>query len=1721
MWVCLLFALVISTNCWADPTDVTWDGTSGHEHPSGTTESPASDTKSGITVTTNWSTQSGLCVRTGCTNGNCYNFEYAPADNYIDITTDGKILQTVYVSITNTNNVANVTIAFSSASTYDGNNLESPTSISVINSYSSDGSCEVTAPSNARSARIHGPSAWGPYLHRIRVIAQSEDCPKLTASFSTGTGSGTAPDNIEKCEGASFTMPGKGSMTKAGYALIGWKKDNAGDLIAVGQNYTMPAGGVSFTAQWELIPVVSMPADSVKVHGTDFEVSWVIPGICDLRNYIDPYNNGSKISDQATDDSDVLSYADGIITCAGDAVGCGQHGVAFPIVPTTNVTSITIDCKGNTGFPSTHTIWGGVINSSSTYTYWDYASDLHEYRPADFGTTYNSRRTFDIDTKYWTDYSGNYSTSTSIDYIAVFGNAGCSSPGYNSFSVREARYHVAGRPDIDHVVLMRTKANSDPALTDTTETSVTKRVYSGIKSYYYDEDEKEEGTTYYYTIFAVHADGTLSSRTVVGKSTAEAEKFAVTYDVNGASGDDIPASASYTAGRTFTLPLQGDLHKSGHKFGGWNDGSTTTAAGASYTMPDPGAPVSFTAVWNEFSVPQVTNLAVGEAVDKEVPLSWSIPGICDLSNPVVPKYQNNCTLLTKVYYPEGDSVGVAGNTTADNQFGVAFEIPSTTTNLEWISFEYKGNFASNAHLWAGACDAASGANAYWEFEDNMSVRPTNASEFVQSKQFTPNRAYWGEAWITNPISDRYLSQIAIYGNTSGSGIDGLKYAIRNVRYHCTTFDVDIDHIVLVRKEGSAPENATDGTVYNVGTKSHFVDTDDTKEFGQTYYYSVYAVHADGTLSEATTTSHTVVATATCEVSFNIGEGTIGDAPTSVVKPANGTVTLPSIGTVYKPFYAFTGWKKNNAGDLLSAGSTYTVTAEDVTAETISFTAQWTEDNTTIRIPNTKTFGVSNKPANINTISDVDFNNDGNVDAALDIQNTAAEWSVFIQPGYYEVSMLSAVWRYGMKYTLSLIDPLTDTPVKTFFTKNISRNQNQTQYLNDTVGTFDLTDLIKGKRYVLKIEDTWTGCYLRVHDINFNPVTPEEIASETVLDANNTVTTGLTTATDVDFPGDNDESINLYNKQMDWVVKIAKGYYNISLLYGAPQYSTRVSVALIDPEGVEPTRWFCPDQTDRNGHYHYTSGAAETQYYSIGAGKYNLNNIDPEKTYIVRVHDEYNGSNQLRVKNLTFTLLEPIEIENEVVLNAANSITPNIAMATSVDFTGDSNPDEAMNLRKGGSSPGTNPVEWEVTIARGIYNLALEFGTYSGSGNSLRAKVELIDPSSVESDKVLMTKYVSSTNFASNQYVEIALGACAFTSVTEDKKYIIRVSDNSDPGSYCSLLVRSLTFTPVAPVEIPSVTRLDATNVFDAPGIVDSRIDIKNRQEAVWYANMMPYVYDINLHYTVASGDTKVRFGIIDVESGDTAFVHQQNKYGAGTYTISVPGQNLRSAITAGKMYKIIVKDNYANNGSVPQIDYLEFVHHAETHTRTGLTVGNYGTICLPYAVAAEDRNGAELFEIEEWDPNGASLTLSQLTNNENMVAGRPYIFQATAATATFRYYAEGDEAAAGSNNGLVGSYVQKLILQNDDNYIIYNNKLYLVNSEAYVGANRAYIHKQDQVQPAPAYRRRVTLSVNGAQVATDIDLINDPAQMTKYIENGHLFIFRDGKLYNAQGQLVK
>ena len=81
------------------------------------------------------------------------------------------------------------------------------------------------------------------------------------------------------------------------------------------------------------------------------------------------------------------------------------------------------------------------------------------------------------------------------------------------------------------------------------------------------------------------------------------------------------------------------------------------------------------------------------------------------------------------------------------------------------------------------------------------------------------------------------------------------------------------------------------------------------------------------------------------------------------------------------------------------------------------------------------------------------------------------------------------------------------------------------------------------------------------------------------------------------------------------------------------------------------------------------------------------------------------------------------------------------------------------------------------------------------------------------------------------------------------------------------------------------------------------------------------------------------------------------------------------------------------------------------------------------------------------------------------------------------------------------------------------------NTGVKIGQYRCYL-QMDEVSavtssPAPG-RRRITLGVQGEQVATGIDQVpSDQVQSTKVLIDGHLYILRGEKMYDAKGQLVK
>ena len=253
------------------------------------------------------------------------------------------------------------------------------------------------------------------------------------------------------------------------------------------------------------------------------------------------------------------------------------------------------------------------------------------------------------------------------------------------------------------------------------------------------------------------------------------------------------------------------------------------------------------------------------------------------------------------------------------------------------------------------------------------------------------------------------------------------------------------------------------------------------------------------------------------------------------------------------------------------------------------------------------------------------------------------------------------------------------------------------------------------------------------------------------------------------------------------------------------------------------------------------------------------------------------------------------------------------------------------------------------------------------------------------------------------------------------------------------------------------------------------------------------------------------------------------------WTITIDGEGVASIVAVAGS-KTVMQYNSGSTifscyGSATQKPVKIFKRDAApepsyTEVRNGLTEGWYYTMCLDKAVTAVQ--GGTIWRVLSKAQNGTDVILEEVTGT--LDAGRPYIFNATAATLEVAYTGDAvDNPVTEGNNGLVGSFSQVKIANVNTNYIIYNNALYFVNTDnVYVGAHRAYLDmtgvpaynsNNEPQQGAP--RRRVTMAVYGEQTTTGMDELNATENPVKMIINGQLFILRGEKMYNANGQLVK
>lgn len=179
------------------------------------------------------------------------------------------------------------------------------------------------------------------------------------------------------------------------------------------------------------------------------------------------------------------------------------------------------------------------------------------------------------------------------------------------------------------------------------------------------------------------------------------------------------------------------------------------------------------------------------------------------------------------------------------------------------------------------------------------------------------------------------------------------------------------------------------------------------------------------------------------------------------------------------------------------------------------------------------------------------------------------------------------------------------------------------------------------------------------------------------------------------------------------------------------------------------------------------------------------------------------------------------------------------------------------------------------------------------------------------------------------------------------------------------------------------------------------------------------------------------------------------------------------------------------------------------YKRTNLTVGNYGTICMPYVVAAGKIVGAEFYSIagkeEKDDGTVTSVYLEKVTGD--LVAGQPYIFKATAETLTCTITSTSGEAEkAGKHNGLIGCFEETEVPEGDNIYVLKNNKLYKRGTQDWkIAAGRAYIDLSPITAPSSAPTKGVIKIGVSGDGTTGI---------------GAVTAEHDNVYYNLQGQRV-
>ena len=288
---------------------------------------------------------------------------------------------------------------------------------------------------------------------------------------------------------------------------------------------------------------------------------------------------------------------------------------------------------------------------------------------------------------------------------------------------------------------------------------------------------------------------------------------------------------------------------------------------------------------------------------------------------------------------------------------------------------------------------------------------------------------------------------------------------------------------------------------------------------------------------------------------------------------------------------------------------------------------------------------------------------------------------------------------------------------------------------------------------------------------------------------------------------------------------------------------------------------------------------------------------------------------------------------------------------------------------------------------------------------------------------------------------------------------------------------------------------------------------------------------------------------------------RSSNYGYGVVVADNPSTNTALFISGQGRNGCFLTDALYSNGDSYNMDVTEDLSHPATSdnvdgietamaalvtaggttdliiNRTLYKDGFFNTLCLPFSLnaselAASPLAGCQLYSLSDADDNGDNLYLT-ITEETSIEAGMPYLI---------KWNNDGSEITSMNFTGVtvttstgstvtksgvrfVGTIGRSTLPHGDADYLFLGANDILYYSDDYDDTSmkgfRAYFIVDSETS-GDVQRHAPARLVIAPKMPTAVDQVQgDNVQCTKVIENGQLFIIKNGVKFNAQGKVVK